>query len=324
MEFSQTAPFYCFKKKLFHISLENWRGFCSRIGPMSESCSRYHTSPRKDCPASRPIVRNGFFIRKSDRKTILRWRCLLCKKTFSQATSSINFRQHRRDVNQPLLRLVCSAVSQRRSANLLKINPKTVVRKTKFLALQAKNRHRTFLINQIFTDLQFDEIETFEHTKCKPLSIPMIVNQDRKILGFSVARMPAKGLLAKIARKKYGFRPDERRVHLEELFESLKPFIAPDTLFESDECPRYPSIVKRHFQQATHKTYKGKRGCIVGQGELKKIGWDPLFPFNHTAAMLRANMNRLFRRTWCTTKTIEGLTNHLWIYVGYHNEVLTA
>ena len=67
---------------------------------------------------------------------------------------------------------------------------------------------------------------------------------------------------------------------------------------------------------------KGRRGCVVGQGELKAIGFDPIFAFNHTAAMLRANMNRLFRRTWCTTKTIRGLEDHLALYVKYHNEEL--
>jgi hypothetical protein len=61
---------------------------------------------------------------------------------------------------------------------------------------------------------------------------------------------------------------------------------------------------------------------VVGQGELKKVGRDPLFSLNHTCAMLRANLNRLFRRTWCTTKRIDRLEAHLWIYVRFHNEVL--
>jgi hypothetical protein len=45
---------------------------------------------------------------------------------------------------------------------------------------------------------------------------------------------------------------------------------------------------------AVHTTVKGRHGCVVGQGELKKIVFDPLFSFNHTAAMARANINRLF------------------------------
>jgi hypothetical protein len=38
--------------------------------------------------------------------------------------------------------------------------------------------------------------------------------------------------------------------------------------------------------------------------------------------MLRDNMNRLARKTWCTTKTRIGLIQHLELYVQYHNENL--
>jgi len=61
---------------------------------------------------------------------------------------------------------------------------------------------------------------------------------------------------------------------------------------------------------------------VVGQGELKRGGYDPLFSLNHTAAMIRANINRLFRRTWCTSKRIDRLEGHLLLYTDYHNRVL--
>ncbi len=35
--------------------------------------------------------------------------------------------------------------------------------------------------------------------------------------------------------------------------------------------------------------------------------------------MLRANLNRLFRKTWNTTKKLERLNYHLAIYSWYHN-----
>ena len=55
----------------------------------------------------------------------------------------------------------------------------------------------------------------------------------------------------------------------------------------------------------------------------KKVKFDPLFSLNHTFAMLRANVNRLFRKTWCTTKKPQRLADHLALYALYHNEVLT-
>jgi hypothetical protein len=107
------------------------------------------------------------------------------------------------------------------------------------------------------------------------------------------------------------------------LFKDLKPFVTPHTIWQSDENPHYPRYLLRHYPHAQHKTTKGGRGAVTGQGELKKLRFDPLFALNHTCAMLRANLNRLFRRSWCLSKTKQGLIDHLSIYVTYHNLVLT-
>jgi len=173
--------------------------------------------------------------------------------------------------------------------------------------------------------VQFDDLETSEQTKCKPLSVALAVEpRDRKILSFQVSTMPAKGHLAEIAQRKYGLRPDHRKRGWSELFCSLQPIVCADAEFLSDQNPHYPRQLKRYFPRATHRTVEGRRGCTAGYGELKKIGFDPLFSLNHTCAMLRANLNRLLRRTWCTTKTRQGLIDHLSIYVRYHNQVLTS
>jgi hypothetical protein len=204
-----------------------------------------------------------------------------------------------------------------------------VARKLLYLAEQAKQSQKEFLeslkaASGAVLRVQFDEMETFEHSKCRPLSIPLVIEQEsRKILGFGVCSMPAKGPLAQISRRKYGPRPDHRSKTASALFSTLREVIHPKAQILSDQNPKYPLWIRRHFPLARHETVKGRRGCIVGQGELKKIGFDPLFSLNHTAAMIRANINRLFRRTWCTTKRMDRLEAHLWIYVQYHNETLT-
>jgi hypothetical protein len=167
-------------------------------------------------------------------------------------------------------------------------------------------------------------METFEKSKCLPVSIPLVVEAGtRKILGFRVCSMPAKGPLAEISRRKYGPRADDRAESVSSLFSELAHIIDPHAKIMSDQNPKYPAWIKRHFPNVQHKTVKGKRGCVVGQGELKKTGFDPLFDFNHTAAMLRANINRLVRRTWCTTKRLDRLIAHIWIYIQFHNQHLT-
>ena len=68
---------------------------------------------------------------------------------------------------------------------------------------------------------------------------------------------------------------------------------------------------------------KGRASCVAGQGELKKVVFDPLYSLNHSCAMLRAHINRLIRKTWCTTKDPDRLADHIAIYVNYHNRELT-
>jgi len=163
-------------------------------------------------------------------------------------------------------------------------------------------------------------METFEHTKMKPLSIALAVEEKtRLIIDFKVSAMRAKGLLAERSRKKYGIRKDERKKNLNLLLSRLKLLSPNPVMIKSDMNPHYLNPVRKIFPKSFHQTFKGKRGCIVGQGELKSGGFDPLFSFNHTAAMLRANINRLARRTWSTTKKSECLSYHIAIYVFYHN-----
>ena len=93
-------------------------------------------------------------------------------------------------------------------------------------------------------------------------------------------------------------------------------------LFSTDQATCYPNILRELFTDYKHLAFKGKRGCIVGQGELKASGRDPLFALNHSCAMIRDNLKRLSRRTWCTTKKVYMLEHLLYVYAYFHNLVI--
>ncbi|MGE3684606.1 MAG: transposase [Bdellovibrionales bacterium] len=281
-----------------------------------------YCTPNDDVSGPRPkVYRAGKFKRKSDSRVVPRFRCTGCGKHFSRATAHPYVRQKKRQLNTPLIKLLCSGVSLRRCAKILNLSRTTVVRKAVLLGELAMAQLAEHHLSKPQAEVvEFDDMETFEHTKCKPLSITLAVeSRTRRILGFEVAQMPAKGKLAPISRKKYGPRPDQRQAGRERLFEKLKPLIKEDALIKSDQNPHYGPDVKKHFPNATHEVHKGQRGSIVGQGELKKIRFDPLFSLNHTCAMFRANVNRLIRKTWCTTKLPERLAGHLAMYALFHN-----
>ena len=266
----------------------------------------------------------GSFKRKSDGQVIPRYRCKTCAKTFSPATQNPACWQKKRTINRLCLFMLTSTMSMRRIAFVLKVNRKTVARKLNYLAMISRQEMAKMQAHyQDVESIQMDELITFEHTKCKPLSVCMAVtDKGRKILGFRVSKMPASGHLAKIARKKYGHRPDHRLLGLDDLFSELKSVLKPTISIQSDECPFYKQIIKNHFPNADYKCHIGLKSAIAGQGELKKAWRDPLFAINHTFAMLRANINRLIRRTWCSTKKIPCLEDHLALYAWVHNSKL--
>ena len=266
-------------------------------------------------------VRFGFFRRASDKSKQQRYRCKTCGRTFSDASFSVAFGQKKRHFNGPLMQFFVSACSQRRLAINFRLNRKTVTRKFLFLGTHASEYlKRDLLDHPKAREVEFDDLETFEHSKMKPLSVLAVVESgSRRILGFNVAQMPAKGRLAEKSRAKYGIRRDERGRARDLLFKELKDFIEPTALLKSDQNPHYGPSVKKHFPNATHQAFKGRRGCVVGQSELKAGGFDPLFTLNHTYAMFRANINRLARRTWNTTKKKERLALHIALYSLFHN-----
>jgi hypothetical protein len=212
----------------------------------------------------------------------------------------------------------------RQIAREFSINQKTVQKRLLWLAEQGRQRQQNRLreLNGV-NFIQIDEMETHEHSKCKPLSIAVaVVPGSRMILGANASEMPAKGHLAEISRKKYGPRRDDRKPAFQALLKTIEPRLSQDVWVFSDKKTTYPGWIREVLPGSVHYKVKGKRGCIAGYGEMKRTGFDPLFWLNHTAAMIRDALARMLRRTWCNTKKLFYLQQTLDIHVDYHNEMM--
>src|SRR5690606_15484394 len=120
------------------------------------------------------LVPHGSYVRRCDSKSVDRFRCRLCGKTVSNQTFNPTYKQKKPRINKKVRSLICSKVSLRRIAINLKVNRKTVTRKFLFLAEEArKNQKRRIDALTGIDFIEMDEMETFEHTKCKPLSIAL-------------------------------------------------------------------------------------------------------------------------------------------------------
>ena len=267
------------------------------------------------------IVRDGHYHRADDSKFIQRFQCKDCGKKFSAATHKPTYRQKRRRINSTVRFCFASNMCPRDIAEMVGVNVKTVRTRLVWQAKLSRARNKTQLQAYLhehgpIRTVQFDDLVTFEHTKMKPLTVPMAVIDGVRIpLGFRVASIPAFGLLAAKSREKYGPRVDESQAARHAVFQELTTLLPPDVHFKTDGHKHYAALIKEYFPKATHDVFISERGAVVGQGELKKTAFDKLFSVNHTFATVRAKVNRLNRRTWCTTKDPERLADHIDVFI---------
>ena len=288
---------------------------------------------KKNCPnsncthfnTSALTIKDGFFQRKDDARQIQRYKCKACKTKFSASTSKLCYRQQKRRINHDVFKLLSSGVSMRRAAFLKKVSRGTIARRLKYFGnkYRAKNKKDLSLLSKSVSHLQLDDLITKESSKLLPLSVTIAVNaDDRKILGAKVSQIPAFGHLTQKSLKKYGKRKCFHLEGIKQLFDEIQDCIQPEALIISDKHKKYPDQIKNYFPKAKHKVYESERAHVAGQGELKKVNFDPLFMINHTCAMFRANINRLIRKTWCTTKDPARLQDHIDTFIYFYNHYL--
>jgi transposase-like protein len=284
---------------------------------------------KRNCPNSHcksdQIKKNGFYKRANDSRKVQRFKCKVCNKEFSASTGTLEYNQKKRRVNYLLLQLFSSKVSQRRAAKIAKVNKNTVARKFDYWAKKAAVKNKRFkkkLKKNKATSIQLDDMITKEKTKLKPLSISVVSDKNRRfILGAKVSQIPSFGHLAKKSVNKYGYRKSYHMQKLDELFSDFSTVVCKNALIESDMHQNYEPVVKKYFPQSQYNQFKSERGCIAGQGELKKTKFDPLNSINHTLAMLRDGISTLVRRSWAVTQDPKRLQGHLEIYMYYHNQI---
>ena len=135
-------------------------------------------------------------------------------------------------------------------------------------------------------------------------------------------RMPAKGHLAEISRKKYGPRANESSISIKKILDALPDSIRP-IVMKSDAKQAYKRLVAQRWPGLKYEVHVRKPDKIKELLFLnyEKKRFDPMFALNQRCAKLRDDIKRLARKNWCTTKKPENLSKHLMIYACYNNQI---
>lgn len=263
------------------------------------------------------FIKKGFFKIRRINQTVRRFQCKSCGRTFSSRSFKPDYGHKKMDLNDKLRKLLVEGSSLRACSRILGMTYNNTC--AKFHWLMAQARLQKEVLKYQAQTLYFDEMETIHHTKCKPLSIGVVVNDKYQILSLQVAEMPAKGRLAAFSVQKYGPRRDDREKMIEEMLREVqsKLILAPVEI-KSDAKSSYAKHVRNCFPKALYETHsraqKDRHRDRLHEKLHKKI-YDPLFALNQRCAKLRSDIRRLTRRSWCTTKKPENLQGHLDLYL---------
>lgn len=213
-------------------------------------------------------------------------------------------------------------MTQRRMACVLEVNRKTVVRKFFFMAQVAREEHERRILDGILKTghAQFDEMETFEHTRMKPVAVALAVRaKTGDILALECAQLGYKGPLAAQARMKYGVREDKSVDAIKKALVIIGQCSKLGSALTTDADPRYLNQVRHILPETKHNSIKRRFAK-----KDRKNAEDHLFTLNYTAAKIRNDLSRMARKTWVTTKTLRGLQAHLDLYVAFNNKYQLA
>ncbi len=170
-----------------------------------------------------------------------------------------------------------------------------------------------------------DEAETFETDRLvRPITIPVLIQRKTLFVIYAeTAPLPPRGRLdvfRKLRKERdernFGPRKCGSRAAVKRTLEALSNAMAPGHFLEivTDKKGSYRTLLKEVFGALP-------RNHIQESSRKRRNRANPLFPINHTLAMMRDGVSRLVRRNWAASKLRDRLTDHLWIWIVYRNYV---
>ena len=289
--------------------------------------------PREDCPSlstgHRRWCFKGRYERACDGRSVQRFLCLECRRTFSTQTFRVDYRLKKPKLVHDLIGPFVSKVTHRQASRILGCTRRTISRRIELLGGHCRAFHRRRLefararggLRGVF---QLDELETFEHSR-RLASVSMPVLIERKsyfIVDLETAALPCRGRLSEkdLERKRereaeFGVRRSGSRAAVAKCFETLAEHHSEKGTVpvQTDKKSSYRTILSKRF---------GSRLEHVQHSSTAKRDYgNPLFPINHTLAMMRDGISRLVRRTWAASKKRAKLERHAWIWTVWRNYV---
>ena len=260
------------------------------------------------CPycRSKRLKKLGYY--KSKRGKHQRFKCLDCVKTFTNKTFTINWRKRKQHLREKITDNYCERMSLRGIARTLKIDIKMVVKYFRENAEVAKqaNKKRIKTKDLMTFYVEFDQMETFEHTKRKPVGIQVSIrHKTGEIVSAKAGYIPIRALAVSKEYSTEWNRKARNSTHILRMLNETKEALnRKGSLVTCDREKKQGKIAQEIYTDPFITIQPNSK-------EHKRI--DRVF------RRMRQDLSCLGRRTLSTTKDIKQLQKHLDLYVDYNN-----
>jgi len=280
--------------------------------------------PRSDCDSHADsghwrFKKKGFFVRSGDRRTIQRYLCQHCQRSFSSQTFSTTYWLKRPDLQRPLFwrLLACSALRQ--IAHELGTTHTTLQRHAERLGRHCLLFHER-LRPPPHEPLVLDGLRTFEAGQYWPFDLNVLVGRSHFVYGFNEAELRRSGTMTPAQKRRraqlearYGRPvPQATRQAVLELVGRVVPERASVSI-DSDEHQAYPqAFLRLRDRSIEHHTTSSRA---------PRTARNPLFAANLADLLLRHTGANHKRETIAFSKRRQGAMYRAAIFAVWRNYV---
>jgi hypothetical protein len=285
-----------------------------------------HRCPQHARATPRFYIKKGYYRPLCRNRPVPRFRCRTCLRGFSRQTFRADYRDHRPDLNRRVFESLATCTGLRQTARNVGLSLRCTELKFRKIArhLRRLNLNLRGPLPKA-SSLVFDELETYEGRRnTRPLSVPMLIDRETRFLIWAeAAPIRPHGRMSEARKKAIG--EDERRygrrrdLSLRAVRRTLArgaDLVHDHDIVEldTDEKATYPRLAEEVFgaDRLAHRQTNSK---------LARMTWNPLFPINHTEAMVRDHVGRLRRESWLVSKKRRYLDLGIQVWMAYRNYV---
>ena len=277
-------------------------------------------------PRSHFCTPHGWYRAKCRAALVPRFRCRVCRRTFSRQTFRMDFRDHKPDLNPRLFSSLASGVGLRQSSRNLRLSRRCTELKFRKIArhLRCLNLNLRGPLPE-GSSFQLDEFESYEGRRnTRPLSIPVLIEaKSRYVVWAESATIRPRGKMTATRQKamaadqkRFGHRRDRSRASLRRTFRRAADLAKnlSKVLLETDKKASYVGLAVEAFgaNRLVHEQTSSRLARTIA---------NPLFPINQTEAIARDLTGRLRRESWLVSKQRRYLDLGLQVFITYRNYI---